>query len=128
MDLIEIAPQAHPPVCKLLDYSKFKYAQEKKEREARKKQKSGLLKEVRLRLNIGTHDLETKMKHIEEFLQEHDKVRVTVLLRGRENEHKDMGFKLLSTMQDRLSPHASVEHAPAADGNRLSMTLAPKHH
>ena len=83
MDLIEIAPQANPPVCKILDYSKYLYEKERKDREARKKQKAGLLKEVRLSPVIGVHDLDVKLKHVEEFLKAHDKVRITVVFRGQ---------------------------------------------
>ncbi|MBI4052284.1 MAG: translation initiation factor IF-3 [Elusimicrobia bacterium] len=126
MDLIEIAPQANPPVCKILDFSKFRYEQEKKDREAHKKQKSGLLKEIRLRPNIATHDLETKVKHIEEFLKEHDKVRIAVVFRGRENQHKNLGFDLLKTLQARLNNVATVESSPSLEGNRIMMTLIPK--
>ncbi len=127
VDLVEIAPLANPPVCKLLDFAKFRYSQEKKAREARKKQKAGFLKEVRFRPGIGAHDLETKMKHMEEFLQEHDKVRITVVFRGREVEHKDIGFKLLTAVRERLAAFSIVEQAPSMDRNRLSMTLVPKH-
>ena len=126
LDLVEVAPKGVPPVCKLLQYSKFKYEQEKKEREARKHQKSGLLKEVRFSPVIGSHDLEVKIKHAEEFLKEHDKVRFTVVFRGRQNQHKDLGYQLLKSVEGRLSAIAMVEQAPVTDKNRLSMTLAPK--
>ncbi|MBI5631552.1 MAG: translation initiation factor IF-3 [Elusimicrobia bacterium] len=127
LDLIEIAPQANPPVCKILDYSKFRYEQEKKVRESRKKQKAGLLKEVRFKPHIGAHDLEVKIKHISEFISQHDKVRIIVFFRGREMQHTDLGMKLLSTIQERLQAVASVEQAPIPDRNRLIMTLIPKH-
>ena len=127
LDLIEIAPQANPPVCKILDYSKYRYEQEKKDREARKKQKAGLLKEVRFKPHIGIHDLEVKIKHIGEFIAAHDKVRITVIFRGREMQHRDLGMKLLSTIQERLVEVAVVEQAPMPDRNRLIMTLIPKH-
>ena len=128
MDLIEIAPQANPPVCKILDYSKFKYEQEKQKREARKKQKAGLLKEVRFKPHIGAHDLDVKIKHIGEFIAEHDKVRITVVFRGREMQHRDLGMKLLDTIRDRLAETAAVEQAPVPDRNRLVMTLIPRQH
>ncbi len=127
MDLIEIAPQANPPVCKILDFSKFRYEQEKKAREARKKQKAGMLKEVRFRPNIGAHDLETKLKHIQAFLSEHDKVRVTVVFRGRENAHKDLGVKLLKELEGKLATVASVEGGVLGDRNRMMLTFIPKH-
>lgn len=127
MDLIEIAPQANPPVCKILDYSKYLYEKERKDREARKKQKAGLLKEVRLSPVIGTHDLAVKLKHVEEFLKAHDKVRITVVFRGRQNQHKDLGMNLLKDVQARLAAAATVEQSPTMDHNRLYMTLTPKH-
>lgn len=126
MDLVEVAPKATPPVCKILAYSKFKYEQDKKLRESRKHQKAGLLKEMRFSPSIGTHDLEVKIKHAEEFLREHDKVRFTVVFRGRQNQHQDLGLKLLSLVQERLAAIATVEQRPARDRNRISMTLAPK--
>ena len=126
LDLVEVAPKGVPPVCKLLLFSKFKYDQEKKEREARKHQKSGMLKEVRFSPVIGAHDLDVKVRHAEEFLKEHDKVRFTVVFRGRQNQHKDLGFQLLKSVEARLSVLATVEQQPTPDKNRLSMTLAPR--
>jgi translation initiation factor IF-3 len=126
LDLIEIAPQATPPVCKILDYSKYKYEQDKKEKEARKKQKSGLLKEIRLRPSIGVHDLDVKLRHVSEFLKEHDKVRITVVFRGRENQHKDIGLQLLQQIQQKLLDLASIEGRPSSEGNRMSIMLIPK--
>ena len=126
LDLIEIAAQATPPVCKILDFSKYKYEMDKKQKEARKKQKAGLLKEIRLRPSIGIHDLETKLKHVSEFLQEHDKVRITVVFRGRENQHKDIGFQMLQQIGQKLSELASVEGRPSSEGNRMSIMLVPK--
>lgn len=127
LDLVEVAPKAVPPVCKILDFSKFKYEQDKKQREARKNQKAGLLKEVRLSPVIGIHDLEVKLKHAEEFLKAHDKVRVTVIFRGRQMQHQDIGLRLLKDVENRLSALASVEQAPASERNRMMMTLVPKH-
>lgn len=127
MDLIEIAPQAKPPVCKILDYSKYCYEQEKQMREARKKQKAGVLKEIRLKPRIASHDLDTKLKHVEEFLGKHDKVRVTVIFRGRENQHKDLGRELLASIQQRLSPVAAPEGNVQSQGNRIMVTFVPKH-
>ena len=128
LDLIEIAPQANPPVCKILDYSKFKYEQDKQKRESRKKQKAGLLKEVRFKPHIGAHDLDVKIKHIGEFIAAHDKVRITVVFRGREMQHRDLGMKLLDTIRDRLVETTAVEQAPIPDRNRLVMTLIPRPH
>ena len=128
LDLVEVAATAQPPVCKVLPYSKYKYEQDKKERESRKKQKAGLLKELRFRPNIGQHDLDVKIRQIGEFIGAHDKVRVTVVFRGREMQHRDLGFKLLMSIQQRLVEKAAVEQAPMPDRNRLVMTLIPKPH
>ena len=128
LDLVEVAATAQPPVCKVLPYSKYKYEQDKKERESRKKQKAGLLKELRFRPNIGQHDLDVKIRQIEEFIGAHDKVRITVVFRGREMQHRDLGFKLLMSIQERLVETAAVEQAPMPDRNRLVMTLIPKPH
>jgi translation initiation factor IF-3 len=127
LDLVEVAPNANPPVCKLLDFAKFKYEQEKKEREARKNQKAGILKEVRFSPVIGAHDLDVKVRHIQEFLKARDKVRVTVFFRGRQMQHQDLGLNLLKSIQERLAEIASVEQQPLKDRNRLFMTLTPKH-
>jgi len=127
LDLVEVAPNANPPVCRLLDFAKFKYEQEKKEREARKNQRAGILKEVRFSPVIGVHDLEVKIRHIEGFLKDHDKVRVTVFFRGRQMQHQDLGLKLLKDIQVRLAPLALVEQQPLTDRNRLFMTLTPRH-
>jgi translation initiation factor IF-3 len=128
LDLVEVAPNANPPVCKILPYSKYKYDKEKQDRESRKKQKAGLLKELRFRPNIGQHDLDVKVKQIEEFIDAHDKVRITVVFRGREMQHRDLGFKLLMSIQEKLALKAAVEQAPVPDRNRLVMTLIPKPH
>jgi len=126
LDLVEVAPQASPPVCKLLLYSKYKYEQEKKQREARKHQKAGLLKEVRLSPIIGQHDLEVKIRQAETFLKSRDKVRFTVRFRGRQNAHKDIGLRLLEAVIKRLGELAVVEQKPTTDRNRMMMTMAPK--
>ena len=128
LDLVEIAAGANPPVCKILAYSKYKYDMEKKEREGRKKQKAGLLTELRFRPNIGQHDLDVKVRQIEEFIEAHDKVRITVVFRGREMQHKDLGFKLLMSIQEKLAAKAVVEPAPMPDRNRRAMTLTTKPH
>ena len=126
LDLVEVAPQAVPPVCRILAYSKFKYEQEKKERESRKHQKAGLLKEVRFSPVIGPHDLDVKMRHAEKFLKAQDKVRFTVVFRGRQNQHQDIGQKLLQSIKERFAALALVEGGYAKERNRLSMTLAPR--
>ena len=125
-DLVEIVAKANPPVCKVLDLSKYLYEQEKKKRETRKKQKAGMLKEIRFRPNIALHDLDFKMKRIKGFLAEHDKVRVTIVFRGRENQHKDRGRKMLDRISENLLPVASVEGTISSLGNRMMITLIPK--
>jgi translation initiation factor IF-3 len=125
LDLVEISPDANPPVCKVMDFSKFLYEKEKQDRENRKKQKAGVLKEIRLNPRIATHDLQTKVKHIEEFLKEHNKVRVTVVFRGRENQHRNLGEEILMSIKENLSNVGIVEGKPQLMGNRMSIMLAP---
>lgn len=127
LDLVEISPDANPPVCKVMDFSKFLYEKEKQDRENRKKQKAGVLKEIRLNPRIATHDLQTKVKHIEEFLKEHNKVRVTVVFRGRENQHRNLGEEILMSIKDNLSGVGIIEGRPQLMGNRMSIMLAPSH-
>lgn len=126
LDLVEIAPQANPPVCKIIDYAKFKYDQLRKWKDTHKKQKTSELKEVRFRPSVHEHDLSTKIKHIEEFLGEHDKVRVTVFFRGREITHQEIGARLMDSIKERLKNKAKVDKEPALDGKRLIMVLSPK--
>ncbi len=125
LDLVEISPVANPPVCKVMDFSKFLYEKEKQDRENRKKQKAGVLKEIRLNPRIASHDLQTKIKHIEEFLKEHNKVRVTVVFRGRENQHRNLGEEILNAVRDHLSTVGAPEGRPQMMGNRMSIMLAP---
>ena len=123
LDLVEVAPTAVPPVCRLLDYGRFKYEQEKKDREARKNQKLVLLKEVRLRPKTDEHDIEFKAKRIERFIEEGDKVKVTLRFRGREMAHPNVGRQLLEVMLDRLKDVAIVERMPLLEGNTMTMIL-----
>ncbi len=127
LDLVEISPQAQPPVCKVMDFNKFLYEKEKQDRENRKKQKAGQLKEIRLNPRIASHDLQTKVKHIEEFLKEHNKVRVTVVFRGRENQHRNLGEEILMSIKDNLSGVGIIEGRPQLMGNRMSIMLSPTH-
>lgn len=124
-DLVEVAPQSVPPVCRLLDYGKFKYEQTKKEREARKKQKAVFLREVRLRPKIGDHDIEFKTRIVRKLLDEGDKVKVSVLFRGREITHPELGKELLERVAKELGDAAIVEMAPVMDARRMIMILAP---
>lgn len=124
-DLVEVAPQTNPPVCRLLDYGKFKYEQTKKEHEARKRQKSVFLREVRFRPKIGKHDIEFKMRTIRKLLAEGDKVKVSVLFRGREITHPHLGKEILDNVASELREVATVEKAPEMDARRMIMILNP---
>ena len=123
LDLVEVAPTAVPPVCRLLDYGRFKYDQEKKEREARKNQKIILLKEVRLRPKTDEHDLDFKTKAIERFIEDGEKVKVTIRFRGRELAHPNIGRQVLDEVLGRLKDVA-VERIPQLEGNSMSMILS----
>jgi len=125
LDLVEVAATAVPPVCRLLDYGKYKYEQAKKEREAKKSQKVLLLKEVRLRPKIGYHDFEAKARSAKKLLGVGNKVKVSVFFRGREITHPDIGFRLLNRMKESLKEEASLERQPSMDGKRMIMILAP---
>ncbi len=124
LDLVEVAATAVPPVCRLLDYGKYKYEQTKKEREARKSQKIVVLKEVRLRPKIGDHDFEAKARLARKFLGGGDKVKVTVLFRGREITHPELGWRLLQRMAESLKEAASVEGQPLLEGKRMHVILS----
>jgi len=125
LDLVEVAATAVPPVCRLLDYGKYKYEQAKKERQAKKGQKISLLKEVRIRPKIGSHDFEAKARMARKLLEGGDKVKVSVLFRGREITHPDIGLRLLKKMAEIVKEVASVERQPSMDGRRMIMILAP---
>jgi translation initiation factor IF-3 len=125
VDLVEVAPNADPPVCRLMDYGKFKYEQAKKDRLARKSQKSSALREVRMRTRIGEHDMLRKTKKIVEFLVGGDKVKVSVLFRGREMSHPEIGNQLLGKVARALTEEARVEVAPTVERRTMSMVLVP---
>jgi translation initiation factor IF-3 len=125
LDLVEVAPTAVPPVCRLLDYGKYKYEQAKKEREARKSQKIVLLREIRLRPKIGDHDFEAKARTARKLLGGGDKVKVTILFRGREVTHPELGWKLLQRMAESLKEVAAVEGQPAMEERRMNIVLSP---
>ena len=125
LDLVEVAPTAVPPVCRLMDYGKFKYVQTKKEREARKSQKIVLLREVRLRPKIGEHDFDAKARTAHKLLEDGDKVKVTIMFRGRENTHPELGVKLIQRMAETLKDVSTVEKDPTREGARLHAILAP---
>lgn len=125
LDIVEVAPAAVPPVCRLMDYGKFKYLQTKKDREARKSQKLSLLREVRLRPKIGQHDFDAKARSAKKLLEGGDKVKVTIMFRGRENTHPELGLKLLKRMSQLLEEVSSIEKQPTREGARLHLILAP---
>ncbi len=124
LDLVEISPTAVPPVCKLMDYGRFKYEQAKKENEARKNQKTITLKEIRMRPRTDDHDVEVKTRKIQEFLAEGDRVRVSVQFRGAEMRHPDIGRKLLDGIADVLKGSAVIEKTPSMEGRMMSMIVA----
>ncbi len=127
LDLVEVSPNANPPVCKILDFGKYRFEQEKKLRDSKKNQKVLKLKEIRMQPKIGAGDLDTKAKHIQEFLDEGDKVKVTIRFRGRELAHTELGFDVLKEVEKRLTEGSYVmEKGPAMDGRFMSMTLASK--
>ena len=125
VDLVEVAPTAEPPVCRIIDYGKFRYEQTKKEKVARKSQKVSELREIRLRPKIGEHDLEFKVRAIKNFLIDGDKVRVTVMFRGREISHADLGWKLLQKVIQTLEGVAVLERPALMEGRRMFIILAP---
>ena len=125
LDLVEVSPTSVPPVCRLLDYGKFKYEQQKKEQQAKKSQKVSLLREIRLRPKIGVHDFDAKARKAHKLLSDGDKVKVTLLFRGREITHPDLGWKILQRMAEKLSDVASLERQPVMEGRRMDIILAP---
>ncbi|MBE6350626.1 MAG: translation initiation factor IF-3 [Spirochaetaceae bacterium] len=126
LDLVEVAPQANPPVCKILDYGKYRFELEKKLRDSKKKQKVLKLKEIRMQPKIGAGDLDFKSKHIKEFLAEGNKVKVTVRFRGRELAHTELGLDVLNAVLQRLEGEYVMEKNPAMEGRFMSMILNPK--
>lgn len=125
LDLVEISPNTDPPVCKILDYGKYKYEQQKKAAEARKKQKVIDLKEIKIRPGIEPHDYEVKMRNARRFLEDGDKVKVTMRFRGREMSHIELGKGLLQKMKEELSPISKVEFEPKLEGRQMIMILVP---
>jgi len=126
LDLVEVSPNADPPVCKVLDYGKLKYQEQKKKTEARKKQKTIEVKEIKMRPNIDTHDYDVKMKAIHKFIGEGDKVKVTIRFRGREMAHQELGVQLLDKVRGEMDDEAKVESAPSVEGRQMIMILAPR--
>lgn len=126
LDLVEISPNADPPVCKILDFGKFKYEQQKKKNEARKKQKVVEIKEIKIRPNIDDHDYDVKMRQAKSFIGEGDKVKVTLRFRGRELAHVDLGMRVLERVKGELDEIAKVEQMPRMENRQMIMVLAPR--
>ncbi len=126
LDLVEIAATADPPVCKILDYGKFKYEEQKKKNEARKKQKVIEVKEIKLRPGIDDHDYDVKMRSMHKFIDEGDKVKVTMRFRGRELAHQELGMDVLMRVRDDLEEVAKIEAHPRMEGRQMTMVLSPK--
>ncbi|SEO77676.1 MULTISPECIES: translation initiation factor IF-3 [Propionispora] len=128
LDLVEVAPTAKPPVCRIMDFGKFKYEQQKRDKEAKKKQKVVTVKEVKLRPNIEDHDFNVKLKNAQRFLQDGDKVKVTIMFRGRELSHPELGKQVLLKMAAELKEMVNVEREPKLEGKNMIMILAAKPH
>ena len=126
LDLVEIVPNATPPVCKILDYGKFRFLEQKKAAEARKRQKIVEIKEIKLRPGIDDHDYVVKMKAVRRFFDEGDKVKITLRFRGRELAHQDIGYALLNRVKTETAPIAKVEAEPSMEGRQMVMVLAPR--
>ena len=126
LDLVEVSPNADPPVCKLLDYGKFKYVAQKKANEARKRQKTIDVKEIKMRPTIDDHDYLVKLRFMERFIEEGDKVKVTMRFRGREMVHQDLGMKVLMRVRDDLEKHAKIEQFPKVEGRQMTMVMSPR--
>jgi translation initiation factor IF-3 len=126
MDLVEVSPNADPPVCKILDYGKFRFQEQKKKNEARKKQKVVEIKEIKLRPNIDDHDYDVKARAMHRFFEEGDKVKVTLRFRGRELAHPELGMKLLNKVRADFEEETKVEYEPRMEGKQMIMILAPK--
>ena len=125
LDLVELAPDARPPVCRVLDYSKYKYEQEQKQKAARKHQQNITVREIKFRPKIAEHDYDTKKNHVERFLKHRDKVKVTIMFRGREVTHPERGEMILNRLADELGDLAIIEQRPTQDGRNMTMMLAP---
>jgi translation initiation factor IF-3 len=126
LDLIEVSPNAEPPVCKIADYGKYKYEAQKKANDARKKQKIIEVKEIKMRPGIDDHDYEVKMRAMKKFLDTGDKVKVTLRFRGREMVHQDLGMNVLKRVREELEPISKVEQMPKMEGRQMTMVLSPK--
>ena len=126
LDLVEVSPNADPPVCKIIDYGKYKYEAQKKANEARKKQKVIDVKEIKMRPGIDDHDYQVKMKSVRKFLTHGDKVKMTIRFRGREMAHQDLGLQVLRRVQEEIEKVAKVEQFPKTEGRMMTMVIAPR--
>jgi translation initiation factor IF-3 len=126
LDLVEVSPNADPPVCKILDFGKFKYEEQKRKNEARKKQKVIEVKEIKLRPSIDDHDYDVKMRSMKSFIEEGDKVKVTMRFRGRELAHQELGMNVLMRVKDDLDAIAKIEAYPRMEGRQMTMVMSPK--
>jgi translation initiation factor IF-3 len=126
LDLVEVAPGADPPVCKILDFGKYKYEAQKKKSEARKKQKVIEIKEIKMRPGIDEHDYQVKLRNMRRFIDEGDKVKVTIRFRGRELVHQDLGLKVLDRVRDELEDVSKIEQVPKIEGRQMVMVIAPR--
>lgn len=126
LDLVEVAPTAVPPVCRIIDYSRYKYEQEKREKEARKKQKIVHIKEIRLGPKIGEHDYQFKLRNLQDFLKRGDKVKITMMFRGREMAHMDLGKKILERLSSDISEIGEIEENPRLEGRFINMLIRAK--
>jgi len=125
LDLVEVAANAEPPVCKIMDFNRWKYEQEQRRKESRRKATQVVIKEMKFRPKIDGHDYETKMRHVERFLAEGNKVKLTIMFRGREMAHPELGLKILNRIAEQVSDYAMVESAPRQDGRNMTMVLHP---
>ena len=128
MDLVEIVPTAEPPVCRLMDYGKFRFDQKKKQNEAKKKQKQVQIKEIKFRPGTDDGDYQVKLRNLIRFLEEGDKAKVTMRFRGREHAHRELGLELLKRVETDLAPYSIVEQQPQMEGRQMVMVLGPKKH
>ena len=126
LDLVEVGPNQNPPVCRILDYGKFKFSQAKKLKQAKKSQVKIGLKEMRLRMRISQHDVDSKRKQIETFLKEGNKVKISLMLRGRENAYPELGVEILRNMYSELKEYCEIDKTPGMEGRTISMIIAPK--
>jgi len=126
LDLVEVSPTAKPPVCRIMDYGKYKYESEKRQKEAKKKQVQTKLKEVKFHVNVGDHDYETKMRNLTKFIEHGDRVKVSLMFRGRENAHRELGFEVINRVIQDTVEFTTVDQAPRLQGRFVTAILVPK--